>query len=89
MSIISRLLPILILIFLVWIMIFAGSFAIFRMIVPIADFYPGIEGRIVTSLFKVTTSGILVIFWMVLMWKIRNVFVKRNLLYRKDVEELY
>jgi hypothetical protein len=81
---ILRILPIITLIFLMWVMIFAGSYAIFRIIVPLNDFYPGLEGRIVTSIFKVGTSGVLVIFWMFLMWKIRNFFVKRNLLYRSE-----
>ncbi len=82
----SLLLPIIVLITTVWLLIFAGSYAIFQLIVTFPDFYPGLEGRIVTSIFKVGISGLLVLFWLYIMWTLRNFYVKRRLLV-KPAEE--
>ncbi|MFQ6135289.1 MAG: hypothetical protein ACE5KU_05700 [Nitrososphaerales archaeon] len=82
----SRLLPIIVLITTVWLIIFAGSYAIFQLIVPLPDFYPGLEGRILTSIFKAGISGLLVLFWLYLMWTLRNFYVKRRILAKPEGE---
>ncbi len=80
----SRLTPIIVLITAVWLMIFVGSYAIFQIIVPLPDFYPGLQGRIVTSIFKASTSGLLVLFWLYLMLNLRNFYVRRRILSKPE-----
>ncbi len=82
----TRIIPIIILISAVWLIIFAGSYAIFRVIVPLPDLYPGLQGRIITSIIKVTLSGLLVLLWLYTMLKLRNYYVVRRILAKSEEE---
>lgn len=82
----SRLLPLITLITVVWLLIFIGSYAIFRLIVPLPNISNSLEGRLFTSIFKVGASGLIVTLWIYVMLKIRNIYVKRRI-YSKPEEE--
>lgn len=84
----SRLLPLIALITVAWLMIFMGSYVIFRLIVPIPDITPNLGGRIFTSIFKVGTSGFIALFWLYVMLKLRNFYVRRRLLGSKKNSSL-
>ena len=62
-----------------WILIFLGIFFIFKIIVPIPAF-PGVIGVWLASILKASLSVVLSIFWIVIMFKMRNFLLKRKLI---------
>ena len=69
-----------------WLLIFIGSYVIFKIIVPLPDIYPSFLGRILTEIIKVGLSGVMTFLWLYAMWKIRNFYVRRRLLSRGEDE---
>lgn len=62
-----------------WILVFLGSYIIFKLIEPIPDIMPGLEGRIITSLLKVALSAAFSGLWIYIMVKLRDLYVGRRL----------
>ncbi|MCP8304098.1 MAG: hypothetical protein H3Z50_01295 [archaeon] len=77
----SRLLPLMGIIGVAWLLVFLGSYIIFHLIVPI-DLFPGRTDYIFTffnSLLKVTLSTVLSVMWILIMIKLRDIYIKRKL----------
>jgi hypothetical protein len=65
-----------------WLLVFVGVFVIFYLIVPI-DIFPGRTDYIfifANSSIKVILSAILAFLWIIIMIKLRNLYIKRKLL---------
>jgi hypothetical protein len=78
----SRLFPLMGIIGLAWLLVFLGSYIIFYLIVPI-NIFPGKMDYIsifFNSLLKVVLSAALAFLWIIIMIKLRNLYVKRKLL---------
>jgi hypothetical protein len=69
-----------------WLIIFLGSFIIFQFIVPMPDMSTSLEGRVMTSIVKVTISGFLVFSWLYIMWILRNYLVVHRILLKPQEE---
>ncbi len=64
-----------------WLLVFLGSYIIFYLIVPI-DLFPGTKDYVLTffnSLLKVVLSIFLSIIWILIMIKLRDIYIKRKL----------
>ncbi|MBI2938066.1 MAG: hypothetical protein HYY22_07665 [Thaumarchaeota archaeon] len=81
-----RTFPLLVLITATWLLIFVGSYVIFKIIVPLPEIYPGFLGQILTEIIKVALSGVMTFLWLYAMWKLRNFYVHRRLLSRSEDE---
>ncbi len=81
-----RTFPLLVLITATWLLIFIGSYVIFKIIVPLPEIYPGFLGKVLTEIVKVALSGVMTFLWLYAMWKLRNFYVRRRLLSRSEDE---
>jgi hypothetical protein len=76
----SRILPLVGIIGLAWVLVFLGSYIIFELIV---SFEPFPENNhifaFLNSLLEVVFSAILVLVWIVIMIKLRNLYIKKKL----------
>lgn len=70
----------------VWILLLAGSYFIFIVIVPLDDF-PGPLGGLMTAIVKVSSSGALAILWIYSLVKLRNIIVARKLFANNEPSE--
>lgn|GEM_PF-2299262 len=76
-----RLLPLIGIIGLAWLLIFLGSYIIFYLITPI-NIFPGKIDYVyifLNALLKLVLSMALVILWIMIMVKLRNLYMKRKL----------
>ncbi|MGQ9469211.1 MAG: hypothetical protein ACUVTD_05225 [Nitrososphaerales archaeon] len=77
----SRLLPLMGIISFTWALVFLGSYIIFNLIVPI-NIFPGktdYASIFINSLLKVILSAILALLWIVIMIKLRDLYIKKKL----------
>lgn len=68
-----------------WLLILIGSIIIFKLIVPIPNLAEGREGILLTAIIKALLSTILVIIWILIFVKLRNLTfskIKGNYLLR-------
>jgi len=75
-----RLLPLIGIISVAWILVFLGSYIIFHLIVYI-DLFPRKTEYIfilINSLLKVALSAFLSLIWIVIMIKLRDIYIKRK-----------
>ncbi len=63
-----------------WLLILAGSVIVFRGIAPIPDLFEGGMGVIVTAVLKAFLAALLVLLWVWVLVKLRNMYVMRKLL---------
>ena len=62
-----------------WVLIFLGSFIIFKLVVPIPDF-EGFGGAMVSAVLKALLATSLVLLWIFILIKLRDAYVKSRLL---------
>lgn len=75
----STLRPLMAILFTSWLLILAGSVIVFRIIVPVPDLFEGRIGVIFTAVLKALASVVLVLAWVWVMVKLRNLYVRRLL----------
>ncbi len=63
-----------------WLLIFLGSFIIFKIVAPIPEFLPGYFGVLITAIIKVIISTLLVICWILIMVWLRDLYVRKKFL---------
>jgi len=68
----------------VWLLIFAGSFIIFMLIVPLPNVLPGSAGMFLTAVLKVGLSALLTAIWIYVMLMLRNIYVRRRILSHRE-----
>jgi hypothetical protein len=74
-----RLVPIILLVAVAWILVFAGAYIVFTLIVPLQDFFAGLQGTLFTSTVKALLATALVLAWVAIMIQLRNLYVRRRL----------
>ncbi|MEM1525310.1 MAG: hypothetical protein QW372_02740 [Nitrososphaerales archaeon] len=75
-----RLLPLMGILLVAWLLIFLGSFIIFKIVAPIPEFLPGYFGVLITAIIKVIISTLLVICWILIMVWLRDLYVRKKFL---------
>ena len=74
-----RLVPIILLLAAAWVLVFAGAYIVFTVIVPLDDFFPGWGGTLLTSVIKALLATGLALAWVAIMIQLRDLYARRRL----------
>jgi hypothetical protein len=62
-----------------WLLLLLGVYAIFALIVPLPELWPGRTGIFATAVLKVALSALVALLWLFAMVKLRDLYAKRAL----------